>query len=124
MAEPATSTPRASEGEADGSRPRVIYVMGAGRSGSTILGVTLGNCDGAFYAGELDAWLARSGEPQLEDADRLRFWAAVRDQVSGARDLYGRQAQRAIERSLSIFRVQLWPVRRRLGRPYRLVAES
>ena len=60
------------------ARLKVIYVMGAGRSGSTILGVTLGNCERFFFAGELDKWLARSGVPQLEDAERIRFWSAVR----------------------------------------------
>jgi hypothetical protein len=124
MAETATSTPRPSGDEAPVSRPKVIYVMGAGRSGSTILGVTLGNSSGVFYAGELDAWLARSGQPQLQDPERMRFWAAVQAQVGGARELYGTQAQRAIERSLSVFRIQLWPVRRRLRGPYRRVAES
>ncbi len=49
--------------------------MGAGRSGSTTLGVTLGNCAGVLYAGELDNWLARSGTP-LESPERLRFWRA------------------------------------------------
>ena len=124
MAETATSTPQPSGGEAPGSRPKVIYVMGAGRSGSTILGVTLGNCSGVFYAGELDAWLARSGEPQLSDPERVGFWASVRARVSGASELYGWQCQRAIERSLSLFRVRMWPARRRLRGPYRRIAES
>jgi Sulfotransferase family len=105
-------------------RPQVLYVMGAGRSGSTILGVTLGNCKGVFYAGELDAWLARSGEPQLVDPERTRFWDAVRARVDGAQGLYGHDAQRAIERSLAIFRVSRWRARRRLRGPYRRVAES
>ncbi|HEX4467726.1 MAG TPA: hypothetical protein VH025_11110, partial [Solirubrobacteraceae bacterium] len=45
---------------------KVLYVMGAGRSGSTILGVMLGNCEGIFYAGELDKWLPREGRPKRE----------------------------------------------------------
>jgi len=63
----------------EGERPRVIYVMGAGRSGSTTLGITLGNCTDVFYAGELDNWLVRSGVPQVQDDERLRFWSKVRD---------------------------------------------
>jgi len=106
------------------ARPQVFYVMGAGRSGSTVLGVTLGNCESVFYAGELDAWLSRSGEPQIEGAERTRFWAAVRGRVEGAAELYGKDSERAIERSLSLFRVKEWPVRRRLRAPYRRVAES
>jgi hypothetical protein len=105
-------------------RPRVLYVMGAGRSGSTILGVTLGNCESVFYAGELDAWLSRSGEPQLEGGERERFWQEVRAQVPDAAALYGREPERAIDRSLSLFRVNKWRVRRRLRGPYRRVAEN
>jgi hypothetical protein len=102
----------------------VLYIMGAGRSGSTVLGVTLGNCDGLFYAGELDAWLSRSGSPQLEDEPRMRFWRGVREQVPGAGALFGRSAERSLERSLSLFRVNLWGERRRLRAPYRTIAES
>jgi hypothetical protein len=106
------------------ARPQVLYVMGAGRSGSTVLGVTLGNCDGVFYAGELDAWLSRCGEPQIGGAERVAFWSAVRDQVDGAAELFGREAERSLERSLALFRVNRWRARRRLRAPYRRVAEE
>jgi hypothetical protein len=121
MEETGSGEQRAEHG---GERPRVLYVMGAGRSGSTTLGITLGNCDGVFYAGELDAWLSRSGEPQVSDPERDRFWSLVRERVQGAEPLYGYDAQRAIERSLSLFRVTRWPQRRRLRGPYRRVSES
>jgi Sulfotransferase family len=121
MAEPAASE---SPVGSDQGRPLVIYVMGAGRSGSTIVGVTLGNCGEVFYAGELDAWLSRSGEPQLDDPRRTRFWSRVREQVAGAPELFGWEAQRAIERSISPFRVHKWRARRRLREPYRRVTEN
>ncbi len=105
-------------------RPRVLYVMGAGRSGSTILGVTLGNCAGVFYAGELDAWLARAGEPQLQGEERERFWESVRARVDGASELFGREPELAIERSASLFRVHKWRARRRMRDAYRRVAEG
>jgi hypothetical protein len=98
--------------------------MGAGRSGSTIFGIALGNCAGVFYAGELDAWLVRGGEPQLDDEERTRFWRAVRDEVEVADDLLGREAQRSLERSIAPFRIYKWPARRRLRVPYRRAAES
>ncbi len=104
--------------------PKVIYVMGAGRSGSTILGVTLGNCEGVFYAGELDAWLPRHGEPPPENPERERFWATIREQVPGAAELFGRESERAIERSLAPLRVHKWATRRRLRAPYRRVSEG
>lgn len=122
-------------GEASGStrlanlqtmvRPQVIYIMGAGRSGSTVLGIALGNCEGVFYAGELDNWLVRAGMPQLETPERVRFWKEVRDALAdpdGATALFGNEAQRAIERSPSLVGVHKWLTRRRLSARYRTVA--
>jgi hypothetical protein len=121
MADPASPEP---PHPTSALRPKVIYVMGAGRSGSTILGVTLGNCANVFYAGELDAWLVRRGVPQLEDPERLRFWSGVCANVDGAAELFGNEAQRSIERSLSVFRVHKWPARLRLRASYRRVSQS
>jgi Sulfotransferase family len=115
------------EQPAEHARPRVLYVMGAGRSGSSTLGITLGNCDGVFYAGELDNWLVRSGIPQVEDPERLRFWEKVRNELSdpaAAESLFGNESQRAIERSASLLRINKWGARRRLRRRYRAVAED
>jgi hypothetical protein len=94
--------------------------MGAGRSGSTILGVALGNCDGVFYAGELDKWLGRSGVSPLAGEQRARFWTTVRDGVDAA-DLFG-GATRCLERSAALLRPRCWPARRRLRARYREVA--
>jgi hypothetical protein len=95
----------------------VIYVMGAGRSGSTVLGVALGNCRDVFYAGELEAWLRRSGEPNFDGAERAQFWQRVRDAVGGA-DLYGDRAWRYIEYSLAPLRPRGWRGRAHLRRRY------
>ncbi len=106
------------------ARPKVVYVMGSGRSGSTILGVALGNCDGVFYAGELDNWLVRSGAPVLGGLERTRFWSTVRDDVPGARELFGGRAQRELERSFAPFRVHRRRARRQLRERYRPVTED
>ena len=74
-------------------RPKVLFVMGSGHSGSTILGVTLGNCEGFFYAGELDNWLVRKGASLLGGTDRTRFWKEVRDGVEGAESAFGGDAE-------------------------------
>lgn len=103
---------------------KVLYVMGAGRSGSTILGVALGNCEGVFFAGELDKWLLRRGVPRRSDAARLGFWEAVRAQVDGAAGLFGHGVQRTLERSSALFRVRDWPRRRRLRERYRDVSAA
>jgi hypothetical protein len=106
------------------ARPHVVYVMGSGRSGSTILGVALGNCEGVFYAGELDNWLVRSGVPVLGGLERTRFWSTVRDAVPGGRALFGNRAQRELERSSAPFRVHRRRARRRLREGYRRVTED
>lgn len=105
-------------------RPRVVYVMGSGRSGSTILGIALGNCEGFFYAGELDNWLTRSGTPSIGGSERTRFWSQVREGVAGAEDLFGSESHRYLERSASAFRINGWQARRRLRPRYRRVTES
>jgi hypothetical protein len=99
-------------------RPKVIYVMGAGRSGSTILGVSLGNCSDVFFAGELDKWLARSGAPKLKDAVRVELWEDVLARAGGPQELFGGQAHRYLERSSALFRVGRRRARKRLRDPY------
>lgn len=102
----------------------MIYVMGGGKSGSTILGVALGNCDGIFFAGELDSWLVNSGSPVLGGSQRTRFWQGVREDVDGGAELFGSEAHRSLERASSLFRIDRWPARRRLRERYRRVTEN
>jgi hypothetical protein len=106
------------------SRPQVLYVMGAGRSGSTILGVALGNCDGLFYAGELDKWLPRSGKSPLEGERRARFWALVRQRMRVAEPLVDGRAHWYLERSSALLRPRSLLVRRRIRPSYRRVMEE
>jgi hypothetical protein len=101
------------------NRPKVIYVMGSGRCGSTILGVTLGNCEGMFFVGELDRWLPSNGTPVLGGTERTRFWNSVRNQMDVDRDLLGDRARDSLERGLGPLRIAKWPGRRRFRRRYR-----
>jgi hypothetical protein len=105
------------------TRPKVVYVMGAGRSGSTILGVALGNCDGVFFAGELDKWLARSGTPRREGQELARFWAQVRDDVDDVQELFAARTG-WLERSSALLDPRKWPERRRLRRGYRRASQD
>ncbi len=118
-AQPNSDAPRS----AAAGRPKVIYVMGAGRSGTTILGVTLGNCSDFMFAGELNQWLAKSGSPTHHTPERDQFWATVRNQVDGAEGLFGGRANR-LERSSALFDVRSWPARRRMRAAYRRISES
>jgi hypothetical protein len=106
----------------DGEPLKLVYVMGAGHSGSTILGITLGNCDGFFYAGELEEWLMTSERSRWGAADRQEFWGAVRARVQGVEGLLGGQANRCLERSSVAVRPDLWRGRRRIRPLYRRVA--
>jgi hypothetical protein len=108
---------------AGAQRIKVVYVLGAGRSGSTILGVALGNCEGVFFAGELNKWLPRSGTPTLDDPERARFWRTVRAEVPDAERLFGHQTS-CLERSSTLFEPRRGRARRRLRRDYRRVAED
>ncbi|HWF31315.1 MAG TPA: sulfotransferase [Solirubrobacteraceae bacterium] len=105
---------------------KVVYVMGAGHSGSTILGLALGNCSDSFYAGEVDEWLLVSGKPSLGGAERTRFWDDVREAMrdSGAHELFGGEVNRLIERSSSLLRLDRFSERRAMLRRYRQVSEK
>ncbi len=103
---------------------KVLFLMGSGHSGSTILGVTLGNCDGFFYAGELDNWLVRKGASLLGGTERVRFWNEVREGVEGAEAVFGTDAQRYLERSSAILRPGGAAHRERLRQSWGPVTES
>src|SRR5689334_10443500 len=128
-----TASTEASPAEAGGGggrepqkepRPQIVFLMGSGHSGSTILGVTLGNCEGFFYAGELDNWLVRKGASLLGGTERTRFWTEVRDGVDGAEDLFGVDSQRYLERSSAILRPGKGALRERLRARWGPVTEA
>jgi sulfotransferase family protein len=98
--------------------------MGSGRSGSTILGIALGNCEDFFYAGELDNWLTRSGIAALGGSERTRFWESVQENVEDAEELFGSEAHRALERSGAALAPGRWRARRRLRSRYLRITED
>jgi hypothetical protein len=72
----------------EGIEPRVLYIAGSGRSGTTLLQDILGQCDGFFAAGELRyLWerglvkrrLCACGSP-VPDCE---VWAAILDRAYG-----------------------------------------
>jgi hypothetical protein len=105
-------------------KPKVLYVLGAHRSGSTVLGVTLGNCDGVFFAGELHSWLTRKGVPSFGGEQGARLWSAIAEEVPGAQELFGHETQLTLDRSSVIYRPHKWPRRRVLRGPYRRIYED
>lgn len=104
-------------------RPKVVYVMGTGRSGSTILGITLGNCERIFYAGELNLWIGKQGRSPVRDPDRQRFWDGVRERVDVPL-WFPRKRARRLEKSADLLRVWNWRSQRRLRPEYRRITED
>jgi hypothetical protein len=124
MTNASRSQPAAAPQQLDASapaavRPKLVYVLGTGRSGSTILGIALGNCEGIFYAGELHLWLGRAGKPPLKGAERERFWDAVREQVTPGMSA---AEVRSLEQSTAVFDIRGRRARRRLRKRYREIA--
>jgi len=83
-------------------RPRVVFLMGAGRSGSTVLGIALGGLSACFYAGELFAWPLFRGEANSEKPDILDFWRRVRSGVAAPEQFYGDRFHRRLEHSRAL----------------------
>lgn len=78
-------------------KPKVLYVMGAGRSGSTVLGITLGNVSGIFNVGEALAWTTFHGVPSNEKPEAGEFWQNVLERVPNAEKYFGSRFYHEIE---------------------------
>jgi Sulfotransferase family len=63
----------------DSDTPEVVFIMGAARSGSTLLGVLIGQPDDVFYAGELCDWAERDGFSSIDHSQE--FWKRIRERV-------------------------------------------
>jgi hypothetical protein len=106
------------------AKPKVIYVLGAHRSGSTVLGVTLGNCEGVFFAGELHSWLTRKGVPSFGGEPGAQLWRAIAEEVPGKEELFGHETELVLDRSSAIFRWREWSRRGKLRGPYLRIYEA
>jgi hypothetical protein len=71
------------------AKKRIIYIIGAGRSGTTLLDIILGNQEQIFSAGELNRFTFRRGVPTefAEDSERYLFWKKIKDTLSEKYDL-------------------------------------
>ncbi|UZS00188.1 sulfotransferase [Chondrinema litorale] len=58
---------------------KIIYIIGTGRSGTTLLEILLGNANNIFNAGELNRYPKRKGIPPQHaiDAPTYQFWNKV-----------------------------------------------
>ncbi len=59
---------------------KIIYLMGAGRSGTTLLEIILGNGQGVFNCGELNRFPEYDGIPKLSNSGNsvYDFWSSIK----------------------------------------------
>jgi hypothetical protein len=122
--QPTSSSPSGSGHPGQADKPKVIYIMGSGRCGSTILGVALGNCEGSFFVGELDRWLPSDGTPVLGGVERTRFWNGVRARVEAEEELLSGHTRDTFERALGLVSLRNRRWRRRMRPSYRRTTEQ
>lgn len=83
-------TPAPSNTRGVTGRPTVLFVGGAHRSGTTLLGRMLGQIDGVSFVGELDRLRFNIAEGRLcgckEPIERCAFWAEVGRRALGSWD--------------------------------------
>lgn len=84
----------------------LVYILGAGRSGSTLLGILLGNYKNVFYGGELFAWLKFNGIPKSDDDDVNKFWREVKDRINIRKSDRKINYFKLFEHHLSILRIK------------------
>jgi len=65
------------------SDKRIIYILGSGRSGTSLLEIMLGNNSRIFNCGELNRFPARNGYPPVKSPDSTdyKFWLKIREKV-------------------------------------------
>lgn len=87
-------------------RTKVVYILGTGRSGSTALGIALGNLESVFYAGELYAWAHFRGVTSSRNAETIEFWQRIRDSVPRSSEYLEFDFYRHLEHHSALFRIR------------------
>lgn len=82
---------------------KLVYIMGAGRSGSTILGILLGNLRDSFFAGELFAWIKLKGSPKTTKKEIIDFWWKIKNDIPNSEELLRENYFKAMEYHTSLF---------------------
>lgn len=74
----------------------IVYIMGIGRSGSTILGVVLGNLKNYFFAGEMHLWIESKGVP-TERPEAIKYWEKIALNIPDREDYFNTDFHRQLE---------------------------
>lgn len=87
--------------------------MGAGRSGSTILGILIGNLPDCIYTGELHYWNIYKGIPNNQQLEVVEFWANVKNNFKDCEKYFGMDFYKYLEYHTS-FLFLPWVTKRNL----------
>ena len=112
--------------------PRLIYLAGLPRSGSTVLGRMLGDIPGAIFAGELGLFWSRFADDELcscgQPLQNCQFWSAVISEGFGKLEPEDARNLERLERTLRLQqKISLpSPVRRKItkSRHFRAAADA
>src|SRR5436190_15157868 len=77
-------------------KTKVLYIMGIGRSGSTILGIVLGNLKEYFFAGEMQLWIESRGVP-TEREDAIKYWEKIAVNIPDREDYFNTDFEKQLE---------------------------
>ena len=74
-------------------KQKIIYILGSGRSGTSLLEILLGNHPEIFNCGELNRFPSRNGYPPLKvpNSSDYNFWMKIREKAVSGFDLYNQQ---------------------------------
>lgn len=71
-------------------KKKIFYILGAGRSGTTLLEIILGNSPSIFNTGEVNHFPHLRGIPRKRNADSVegKFWKTIRVKIAGIYNFY------------------------------------
>ncbi len=72
---------------------QILYILGGGRSGSTLLDIMLGNAEGVFSCGELRRFALHGGISRTKEqiAESVQFWTKISRELE--KKLHGQPAE-------------------------------
>lgn len=67
----------------EGRLKQILYILGSGRSGSTLLDIMLGNAESVFSCGELRRFALHGGisSPKEQSAESIQFWTKISNEL-------------------------------------------
>ncbi len=86
------------------TKPVVVYILGPGRSGSTVLGIALGNIKSVFFAGELGSWTQFRGTPLVGSSERFGYWKRIRDRITDSSEYFEYEFHRLLDHHSALLR--------------------